>query len=473
MTDVVIDISPRWPTLETFFLWHGMQRKEERVVQPFHKTIFTAIQQWVAGLLPDGKRNLAICMPPRYGKTYIARDLVSWGLALWPDSEWIYTSFSATLAVAQTVQIKNCVSSDFYTAMFPYVGVQPGKGRQDYFTTPAGGAVYGVGVGGTITGFGAGKKRQDFGGGIIIDDPLQAQDAYSVAMRERCNTWYTQTLYSRRNCDTTPVLLIMQRLHEADLVGYLLEHESALWHVIQIPVRNDAGEYLWPETFSETSAKMLEEIDPFAFSAQYMQWPTPPGGAMFREEWLQRYSRPPDSIHTRIVTMDTAMKTGEHNDFSVLAAWGFDGSDVYLLDVLRGKWTAPDLIGKAVAFLTKHRPRRPSTVRLRGVVIEDKASGTGLIQTLRRDPAMRDMPIIAMQRSRDKVSRANDILPFVRAGKLHLPESAPWLPAYIGELTAFSPAMTHEHDDQVDVTIDALDELLSKGGGMSRGMDLS
>lgn len=150
-----------------------------------------------------------------------------------------------------------------------------------------------------------------------------------------------------------------------------------------------------------------------------------------------------------------------------------DGVGVYLLDVARDKWEAPDLLTAAAVFLDRHRPRRPSTLKVRGVLIEDKASGTGLIQSLRRDEALLDMPIIAVQRSTDKVSRVNDVLPFIRAGRLFVPESAPWLAAYLGELAAFSPAMTHKHDDQVDVTVDALNEFLQAGGGVSQGMDLS
>ena len=102
---------------------------------------------------------------------------------------------------------------DWYRRIAPYVGVQSGKGRQDYFRTTAGGAVYGVGAEGALTGFGAGKKRPEFGGGILIDDPIQALDALTVR-REKCNLWYSQALYSRRNAAHTPILLIMQRLHE-------------------------------------------------------------------------------------------------------------------------------------------------------------------------------------------------------------------------------------------------------------------
>ena len=115
--------TPLLPTLEEFFVAHGCAVHAPRRVLPFHRRIFRALTRWVTSSLPDGKRNLAVCMPPRHGKTFIARDLVAWALAAWPDSEWIYTSSSAKLAVAQTMAIRAAVSADWYRAAFPYVGV--------------------------------------------------------------------------------------------------------------------------------------------------------------------------------------------------------------------------------------------------------------------------------------------------------------------------------------------------------------
>ena len=109
-------------------------------------------------------------------------------------------------------------------------------------------------------------------------------------------------------------------------------------------------------------------------------------------------------------------------------------------------------------------------MRFAGFFVEDKVSGTGLIQTLRRET---NIPVIPIQRDRDKVSRVNDVLPYIRAGRLFVPEDESWVNAYIGELAAFSPVMTHEHDDQVDPTCDALSELLSPGGNLITGADWS
>lgn len=458
------------PSLEEFFVCHGINDRQPRKVLPFHRQIFRQITLWITGQLPEGRRNLAICMPPRHGKTFIARDLVAWGLMCFPDSEWIYTSYSATLAVAQTLLIKECCSSDWYRKAAPYVGVESGKGRQDYFRTGMGGSVYGVGTEGSLTGFGAGKKRKEFGGGIVIDDPLVAMDALTVR-REKCNTWYSQALYSRRNSTSTPIMLIMQRLHEQDLVGYVQKREPQLWHVLQIPVRGENGRVLWPETFSIEEAERLEMIDPFAFSSQYMQEPTPAGGAMFKLEMIRRYEIWPNNLVKVAIFADTAMKEGELNDYSVLHYMGTDGINVYSLDMERGKWTAPVLLEKAKAFWEKHKPKRiGQQPRFTGFFIEDKASGTGLIQTLRAQTAI---PVRAKQRFRDKVSRANDVLPWVAAGKFYVPVRSAWTDAIISEMCAFSPAMTHSHDDIVDTVVDGIDELLHPGREMSRGMDLS
>ena len=301
-------------------------------------------------------------------------------------------------------------------------------------------------------------------------NPIQALAALTVR-REKCNLWYSQALYSRRNAAHTPILLIMQRLHEKDLVGYVRATEGGQWHILSIPVVDDDGAMLWPETFDHGAMERLKALDPFAFSAQYMQAPTPPGGAMIKTGWIRRFGSRPAGITSVGIFADTAQKAGQHNDFTVFILAGTDGRNVYILDLLRDRLEAPDLISAAKAFYERHRPNRiTNPVRFAGFFVEDKVSGTGLIQTLRRET---DIPVIPIQRDRDKVSRVNDVLPYIRAGRLFVPEDAPWVNAYIGELAAFSPAMTHEHDDQVDPTCDALSELLSPGGNLITGADWS
>lgn len=242
--------------------------------------------------------------------------------------------------------------------------------------------------------------------------------------------------------------------------------------MLQIPVRDDNGNVLWPETFDSLEAERLERLDPFAFSAQYMQMPTPAGGAMFKRSMIMLYDSYPKNLKKIAIFADTAMKEGQMNDYSVFHCMGTDGINVYSLDMERGKWTAPDLLEKAKAFWEKHRPKRiaGNDTRFAGFFIEDKASGTGLIQTLH---AQTSIPVRSKQRSRDKVSRANDILPWVAARKFFVPAHLAFGEDIIAEMCAFSPAMTHAHDDIVDTVIDGIDELLQAGREMSRGMDLS
>lgn len=313
------------------------------------------------------------------------------------------------------------------------------------------------------------------------DDPLKADDIWSKAKRQAVNRKLTGTIRSRRaSSEHTPIIMVMQRLHEDDPAAHALSGDfAAEFKHLEIQAIIDEGteneRSYWQEKESLESLNDLKQKDPYTLSAQYQQRPTPAGGAMIKTSWLQQYSTPPD-VHTVLFVFDTAMKTAEINDFSVMSFWGLAGINVYLLDLLRGKWEVPDLEQEAIGFLESHRPKGPKRPRIRGAVIEDKASGTGLIQGLRRKSALRDIPIIAKQRSTDKVSRVNNVLSFIRAGQLWVPESAekaPWLSAYLGEIAAFSPGMTHQHDDQVDVTVDALEELLQSCGGMSQGMDLS
>lgn len=428
-------------------------------------------------------KNLCINMPPGGTKTELAViHFIAWCFARNPHCRFLHLSGSAELAALNSATVKEIIELDEFQALWPLKISSDTRAKSRWNIECDGktaGGVYATSTGGQVTGFRAGYIRDGFSGAIIIDDPLKADDIWSQAKRESANRKLTGTIRSRRaSSEHTPIILIMQRLHEDDPTSHALSGDFAaeFEHLEIQGIQNEgtAGECSYWEA-KESLASMLElkERDPYTFYAQYQQRPTPPGGAMIKTDWIQHYAKLPESLHTLIFVMDTALKTGERNDFSVVAAFGFDGVNVYLVDVLRGKWEAPDLLIQTTAFLGRYRPKRPAVMKIRGVLIEDKASGTGLIQSLKRDVALRDMPIIPVQRNRDKVSRVNDVLPFLRAGKLYVPDSAPWLAAYLGELAAFSPAMTHKHDDQVDVTVDALNELLQAGGGVSRGMDLS
>ena len=217
-------------------------------VYPFHREIAARLTKLMLGAL--GKPNLMVLMPPRCAKTDLANQtFTEYALSWFPDSEFINTSYGADLAIDNAVAVRDSLSSDWYQSMRDSAwGAEmemrgsKAAGRQDHFFTQQGGVVKAVGRGGAATGFGAGKLREAFGGAIVIDDPLKALEARSAAARKEAYQHITGTLKSRRNrhaSPSTPMVLIMQRLHPEDPAGMLLRDERDEWDVLQIPAHDD------------------------------------------------------------------------------------------------------------------------------------------------------------------------------------------------------------------------------------------
>ena len=467
----------RYPTLERYFHLRGVKENAPRSIMPFHRDIFSLVLRWAMGILPDGKRHLAICIPPRHGKTIIAHDAVSYLTGIYPDAQWIYASYSTEMAVKQTMAIKNVMSSDWYRLAFPEAAIKPGQGTQKYFETAHGGYVYGAGMDGTITGFGAGRKRREFGGGLIIDDPIKPTEARSETMRTNTNRWFTETLLSRRNHDSTPILIIMQRVHEDDLVGHVIKSMPDEWHLLSIPAMDEAtGDLLWPETFSRRTADMLREVDPGTFYAQYQQSPIMPGGNIIKLHWWRTFNLD----HGRrggliFLTADTAYKSKKENDASVLRAWEGTREHLYCLDAVYGRWEFPRLLQEAKAFWEKW-----SQKGAREFWIEDKATGTPLEQTL----VDNGVPALAWKPGEhgfpdDKVGRMHEAAWSVHGGKVLIPEGGEKInvgdnrqllvtqqaKVMMEECAAFAPDDSHAHDDHCDTLTMAVSVWRSAGGG--------
>lgn len=236
-----------------------------------------------------------------------------------------------------------------------------------------------------------------------------------------------------------------------DLSGRVIESNKRA-KVLSFPAINTKGDALIPDL--HPVEKLLETktmLGDYFWSAMYQQSPVALGGNMFKAEWWQFYKVAPQ-IKWRGIYADTAQKTKDANDYSVLQLWGESiAGQAVLLDQIRGKWEAPDLLIQARAFWNKHR-----MAGVRSFNIEDKVSGTGLIQTLKRE----GVPVVAIQRNTDKITRAMDAAPFVQAGNVLLPEDAPWLSDYLSEFAAF-PNGTN--DDQCDPTMDAIKDMLQGG----------
>lgn len=405
-------------------------------------------------------RRLIINIPPRHLKSHAASiAFVAWVLGHEPSSRILCASYAQDLSDKLARDCRRLMNSQFYRALFKTRLSDDRQAVADFETT-AGGGRFSSSVTGGTTGRG--------GDLIILDDPLKANDAYSEVRREGANEWYDDTLFSRlNNKEDGAIVLIMQRLHAADLVAHVLRKEP--WDVVSFPAiaterkvfhlstpfgarrifRNE-GDILHGERESRATLDVIHRsLGEAKFQAQYQQTPVPPGGIYVKPHWFKTYNVAPTDADMIIQSWDTASKVEDRNDFSVCTTWAVVDKHLFLIDVCRKKLEFPDL---KRAIEQQNAIFNPDTI-----LIEDSASGTGLIQQLREDGLSN---ISAVSVRGDKEMRFAAQTPKIEGGFVHLPREAPWLQAYVTELTAFP---NWDHDDQVDSTTNALDWFATNG----------
>jgi predicted phage terminase large subunit-like protein len=419
------------------------------------------IERYLMAVWIGDTQNLIINIPPRYSKTEMVCLFVAWTFAHNPRCEYLHLSYSSDLAIRNSDKIRQIVKSEFYQDVF-CIKIDKDNDKKSEWRTVDGGIFYATAAGGQITGFGAGSTDEldgngefVFSGCVLIDDPLKPKDAHTL-FRERTNDNWDETIKSRRNGDKTPVICIMQRIHEGDFTAHLMSDSSEKFEVLKMKALREDGTALWPRKHSSEKLESMRDNNIYVFSSQYQQEPTPAGGSIFKADWWKYFDDMPLEFDEVIITADTAQKTKEHNDYSVFQAWGKVGGNIYLIDQLRGKWEAPDLERVATAFIRRIKITYPS---LHTVHIEDKASGTGLIQSIKGKAGVIIAPI---KRNTDKVTRSFDAAPHIQAGQVWIQETASFAGVFVAECSSFSAEDTHLHDDQVDAMMDAVDILLDK-----------
>ena len=253
------------------------------------------------------------------------------------------------------------------------------------------------------------------------------------------------------------MLVILTRWHLDDPIGRLIEREPRL-KVLRYPAiaevdeeHRRAGEPLFPEHKSlDFLLKRKAVMDPASWESLFQQNPVVSGGNLFKLEWFREHDSPP-RMKWRAVYVDTAQKTKERNDFTVFQHWGLgvDGK-AYLLDLVRGRFEAPELEATALRLWAQYAALDQDFWGvLRKMAVEDKVSGTGLIQGLKR----KAIPVTDIQRDKDKIMRGQDIMPSVAAGLVSIPREAPWKRDFVSEVLSFPDGT---HDDQVDPMMDAV-----------------
>ena len=395
--------------------------------------------------------RLIINIPPRYSKTQLAVvDFMAWTLGKNPDSEFIHVSYSGALAANNAWQAREVVSHEDYRELFPGVSMLGDSTAKAHWKTTAGGVVYAVGAGGTITGFGAGKQRDGFAGAIIVDDPHKADEANSDTVRQGVLEWFQNTLESRKNSRHTPIIVVMQRLHEDDLSGWLLEGGNGeKWEHLCIPAIND-GDALWPEKHSIDELRRMEQASPYVFAGQYMQSPSPAEGGLFKPNQME---------------ILPAIPVGQ-----IQWARGWDLASI----TNGGDWTVGVRIGRMAdgRFIVADVERFQSGPDARDRAIRNTVAADGhrVRQSLPQDPGQagktqsiylaRQMPGYTVKFSPetgDKITRSEPFAAQVNVGNVLMLEG-PWNKAFTDEMKMFPNG---RYDDQVDAASRAFAELIA------------
>lgn len=471
-----------------------------------HRLIADIVDDVIAGR----KKDVVINVSPGGTKTeLVVIALIARGLAINPRARFLHLSGSETLALLNSATARDIVTSDEYQQFWPLQIASDEKSKKRWNVLVDGkkaGGVYATSMGGQVTGFRAGHMAPGFQGAIIIDDPIKPEDAFSRPAIDEANRTILTTVKSRKANPATPMILIMQRVAESDPAGFILGgNVPGEWHHVKIPAVID-DEYIktlspryqrlaemclakagtidglksyWP--YKEPIEELLkmrrgegkdqkgQRISRHVYSSQYEQSPRAIGGNLLKGKDFIRYRALP-RIRYRKIYADTAQKTKERNDFSVFEEWGYgmDGK-IYLLDIVRGRWEAPDLQKMAVAFWAKAKgaTARPlvNFGQLREMAVEDKSSGTGLIQTIRHPPY--NIPVTAIERDKDKLTRVMDAQPYVESGQVCIPEDAVFTLDFVQECEAFTADDSHDFDDQIDPLCDAVNDMLSSQNALN------
>jgi predicted phage terminase large subunit-like protein len=452
----------------------------------FNELVCAELDQFLldveAGLSP----RLMIFAPPRSGKSELAsRRFPAYAMGRFPKWSVISCSYSADLSNRMSRDTQRIIDEPKFHDLFDdtclpqsRTGAGGASRTAELWETVhadgklTGGSYRSAGVGGGITG-------QGMNIGIIDDPAKDYKQASSKTYQEAVLDWYDTTFYTRRDPKVNGIIIILTRWHKQDLAGQLLDRMNdggEKWRVVSFPMEHDGdkpeyhtlngtkyrlrepGDILFPERMPREFVEQCKASGSLTWNALYQQRPTAKGGSLCKSEWFGEYSVLPKMKYTLVIG-DTAQKLKERNDFSVFEHWGLgDDGYLYLIDLIRGKWDADELKRRGVAFWNKAKSLNNG--RCRKMMIEDKSSGTGLIQQLRKLATPR-IPVQAIQRNIDKMTRFMDVQGYIESGYVRLPIDAPWLNDFLGEAESLTSDFK-THDDQIDPMIDAIDNMLDK-----------
>ena len=416
-------------------------------------------------------RRLMINIPPRYLKSILCSvAFPAWILGRDPTKRIIVASYSKHLAVKHSMDCRQVMQSDWYKKCFPETIIADGANEKTKFCTTKNGFRFATSIGGTLTGEG--------GDILIVDDPHNPMHIFKKNTRNKVINWFGSVFSSRlNNKKTGSIMIVMQRLHEEDLCGYLLKETASFfqkkeenkdisdymhgsWFHINLPVIADEnicyqlgdkiyknrkiGDILHKSIENKAEiARIKTDLGEYNFSAQYLQKPISMNGNIIQRKWLKYFDygvflKEQATSGEKLqyyISIDCASGVGTENDYTAVAVFIVLDNKFYLCNMYRLKVIYPFLKQTIADLIIKYNPI--------AVLIEDKSNGTSLIQDLQTE----HNNIIAIKPIYSKEYRVNEVLTVIEAGSLFLASNQSWLKELEVELLSFPNC---QHDDQVD-----------------------
>lgn len=445
-------------------------------------------------------QNIIINLPPGGTKTeFWSVHLPIYAMIKFPRVRILNTSYSKDLVTENSERSRSLVKSAEFKQFYKF---NIGKDKVDDWTVEQDGKrkhqLFSRSSGGQITGVRGGFMGKGYTGHIQADDWDKIDDLFSESKRKKSHTRLVNTLRSRKAHSGTPFVHIQQRGHMDDSTAFLLSGGMGLEIDLHIKIpalidqdyidalpdglrercirdvcsseRVDGKWSYWPEKESVHDLIALRKAHPYTFASQYDQNPESLDGGIFLADDFQYYGDvldgadlpEPDKYEYRIITVDTAQKTNEWNDWTVFAEWGVYQNHIYRLSYQRARMDAKQLRRDFESFVKLSFSKNKAQGVLRKVYVEDKSSGTGLIQEVEGRLPLKVTPV---PRTRDKLTRAMDVQAFHADKRVVLPYGDSQNYEMISEVASFTHDDSHKFDDQTDVMIDALDLTLVTSGG--------
>lgn len=419
------------------------------IMSPHFERIAEFLEAVYRGEITRGIINL----PPRYGKTELAiKIFVSWCLAKFNQSKFIHLSYSDALALDNSSQTKEYIQSEAFQCLWQMELKKDAQSKGKWFNE-FGGGMYATSSGGAITGFGAGVSECDtFSGAIIIDDPLKPDDAFSEVKRKAINDRYNNTIRSRVNSRDTPIIVIMQRLHEDDMSGFLLDGGSGEeWTHLCMPVLNEDNTPLWEDKHNFKEIEQIRQADRYTFSGQYMQTPSPDEGGEWKRDWFDIINKAelPTDIQWQMF-IDGAYTKDTKNDPTGLQISGKSGNDLYILSSIDKYFEMPELL----KFIPKYIEGLGVDIRM--IKVEPKASGKSLVQLIHQETKLNITEIRSNFVRVSKIERARSSTPFIEGGRVHLVKGN-WNEHFLHQVSMFPNG---KHDEHIDLTSYSIEDNL-------------